>query len=169
MSDREQFESQLTGIDSHPILDKIYSKGYWRVSIRPVAFNLKRIKAITELRAILESCVVSFTQRHYPHFLGANDTIGQDFIQGVTDCRDHLEFYRFWQSGQFVHYMALREDYYALERRWLRPNMALHTLTEIYVFAECLTRRGILVPGVEIRAALHKLDGRTLYGPLIAG
>ena len=85
----------------HPILDKIHSTGYWRINIYPSVFNQSLISSLTEVREIIDSCVVSLRGWDYPDIERNNITNGQDWIECTSEFKElgHLEYWRFFQSG----------------------------------------------------------------------
>ena len=94
------------------LLDKIRSRGYWQVVIRPHEFDEQRIADIFALYPILERCSVQLRGWNYPHlhrsvqFHIDTDWIGQEF-----QWEHYLELWRFYQSGQFIHIAGIRSDW----------------------------------------------------------
>ena len=89
------------------LLGKIRYRGYWRVNIRPYSFVGKRITDHSELLHILQKTSVEFKGWGFPHIDGwrkpdeGPDWIGQEIS---WDCI--RELWRFYQSGQFIHYFG---------------------------------------------------------------
>ena len=94
------------------LLEKIRSRGYWRVIIRPYSFVEKRIADRSELLHILEKTSVGYKGWNFPHIDGWRGPdegpgwIGQEIS---WDCI--RELWRFYQSGQFAHYYGMPEDW----------------------------------------------------------
>jgi hypothetical protein len=67
-----------------------------------------------------------------------------------------------YQSAQFVHHFAMREEYEAASRepRGLDFVNTVFTFTEIFEFAARLATRGLLSPSCEIMVGLHDCEGR---------
>lgn len=148
------------------LLDKIHSKAYWRVVIRPAEFNAKRIPSLGRCKELVEASRVLLRGWDYPHL---NDIqAGQDWIEsGYAEQGSHSEYWRFYRSGQFVHHFAAVEEFDNLtrtrapERYMLVPNV-LYTVTEIFEFAARLARHGVLRPAAEVSIELRGMRNREL-------
>ena len=109
-----------------------------------------------------------------PHLNDKERDGGQDFIQSGIDWEEygHVELWRFYQSGQFVHHLAASEDYHQLPwsasdgtpERYLLHVSALYTITEIYEFAARLAAKDVLRPSGYISINLGNMAGRELAG-----
>jgi hypothetical protein len=77
------------------VLDKIRTRGYWRVVIRPGVFEQNHIPDDVDLFPIVEKNSVRLRGRDYPHIDYQNppprgaDWAGQEF-----DCQDEIEVWR---------------------------------------------------------------------------
>jgi len=163
------------------IIQKITKKGYWKVILRPVSFKEKRIPTLEDCKEIINSSKVSLRGWDYPH-IGGIDKIrvaGNDSIHLTCDWKEggHFEYWRFYQSGQFIHYFSMREDYRItkeeLERlqgefgtestRFLSVISALYSTTEIFEFASRLAMKNIFGSCVEVIIELGNVKDRTLF------
>lgn len=160
------------------LLKKIKSRGYWRVNFRPL--EDKRLK-LSDCRELIEKNSVELRGWDYPHFprREGEDTglePGENFYEGWIDWWNHSEFWRMYESGQFVHYCALREDWFendgwAVESyKKIKPGMVLNVigslnyqLTEIYEFLLRLTSAGVYDSGAQVFIALNNTKGRKLW------
>ena len=95
------------------ITDKIRSRGYWSVVIRPEVFIADRVK-YADLESVLEAATVRFrgwpvpfVDRREPPLRG-DDWIGQDIDARVVG---HVEAWRFFSSGQFDHLRPISADW----------------------------------------------------------
>ena len=130
------------------LLQKIRSRGYWRVIIRPYSFMENRIADRAELLHVLEKASVEFKGWGFPHIdAGRTPDEGPDWI-GQEICWDCIrELWRFYQSGQFIHYFGMPEDWdkaFGLLPQFegkvsLDPKVLLLQFTEIFEFASRLT------------------------------
>ena len=136
------------------VLNKIRSRGYWKVVFRPTTFVEKRIPNRSTLLSILEKNSVNLKGWDFPH-VDSNVEMekGPDWI-GQEISRDPvLELWRFYQSGQFVHYSGMPEDWRPGTNQWspsgdgvnrvmLDVASVVLQLTEIYEFAArlCFTQ-----------------------------
>lgn len=148
-------------------LQKIHEKGYWRVRIWPTEFHKNLISSLEQCRKTLRSSVVSLRGWDYPSFFDEEVAKGLDWVQGGADFAPYVEFWRFYQSGQFVHHFAMREDYedppqrVGSEQKFLDVSLALFRATEIFEFATRLASH-IPVPRVDISIELVGTYGRVL-------
>jgi hypothetical protein len=162
------------------LVDKIKQKGYWRIKIRPTEYDEKRIKTIEECINIIKTCVVTLRGWDYPHIDRTGIRMsGNDSIESLCDWPEggHYEYWRFYQSGQFVHYFSMREDYAIDEERlkkiqkdrhtksekYLDILSALYSVTEIYQFAKNLVAKNIMGEEIEVIVELGGAEGRELF------
>ncbi len=88
----------------------VKKRPHWRVVIRPDTFNEERISTLKECWDLVSSCRVTLRGWDYPHIQRNVQKNGVDWISSWHDGRDHLEYWRFYQSGQFVHLFSFWED-----------------------------------------------------------
>ena len=94
------------------LLEKIRSRGYWKVVIRPHTFVEKRVANRSELLHILQKASVGMKGWNFPHIDGwGKPDEGPDWIAQEISWDYILELWRFYQSGQFVHYFGMPEDW----------------------------------------------------------
>jgi len=156
------------------ILDKIRTRGYWRVVIRPTTFEEKHIPHYSDLFSIVEKNSVRLRGWDYPHIdyqsapLRGGDWVGQEF-----DCQDEIEVWRFYTSGQFVHFFTIWGDWRDHSTHWpdepgWKPGRFIYYVPTVYSFVEifefaarlALSPAGAASMSVEIQ--LHGLQGRQL-------
>ena len=104
-------------MNTETLLNKIKSRGYWMVEIRPTKFDKLRIPTLSKAQEIIQSCIVTLRGWDYPH-LSHRDTErtqGVNWVASWADFMGHLEYWRFYQSTQFLHLFSIRE---ATEERW---------------------------------------------------
>ena len=154
------------------ILKQIRSRGFWEVKIQPVEFREDRIPTLTKCKDIVREAVVHITGWQYPYYgPGEQPQLFQEFIQQTCDWKFFLELWRYYRSGQFIHFFAVREDWPELspsgtrasetgEVLWIEP--AVYSLTEIYEFASRLAARGLLGDDCQISISLHGMKSRSL-------
>ena len=93
------------------ILEKIRSRGYWKVIIRPAAFVEKRVAYLSALLPIMERTSVDFKGWSFPHVESRNLDEGPDWIGQELSWDSINELWRFYQSGQFVYYSSMLSDW----------------------------------------------------------
>lgn len=145
------------------LLEKIHSKGYWRVNIRPTAFEKERIGSLSKCREIVETCQVQLRGWYYPHIDKNGPTNGLDWIESTTDSMGNIECWRFYQSAQFVHHLAVQEDYeLQAPPNYLSILNSLYLVTEVFEFAARLASKEVLSPAATISMGLFGAMERQL-------
>ena len=156
--------------------DKINSRGYWRVVIRPQPFIEKRIPQITELYPILQNTSVNLRGWDFPHLDPHIQThVDMDWIGQESDWEHFLEIWRFYQSGQFIDITGMDEDWYdqrhsipAVLGDWkpgsiLGIGTTLFRFTEIFEFAARLAMTQAGDDNIRIEITVRNLKGRKLW------
>ena len=163
------------------LLNKIKSRGYWKVNFTPLKFNESIVPERPQLIDIVEKSRVKLRGWDYPHLShwetpqSREAVIRKDYIEGGCDWEAMIELWRFYQSGQFIHLFAIREDWFAEDTWVTRPDLknlksgdaleivsAIYTATEIFEFAHRLTKLGIYDEGIKISIQLVNTKGRAL-------
>jgi hypothetical protein len=126
------------------ILQKIKLRGYWEVIIRPTEFIDNRIESLSKCKEVVRELSVRLRGWDYPHFDNNNPpTSGIDYVEQSVDWQHKVELWRFYQSGQFLHYFGMWEDWQDQSTIWgsrltnkpgeiLSIISAVYSLTEIY-------------------------------------
>lgn len=93
------------------ILDKIKSKGYWEITIRPLKFANRF--SLLEAKSLLEKACVHYYGWTVPIVTSnsAQCFFGQNFVEGVFDNYGVIEVWRLYTSGQLVYYRGFIEDW----------------------------------------------------------
>jgi hypothetical protein len=124
------------------VLDKIRTRGYWRVVIRPTTFEENHIPDYSNLFPIIEKNSVRLRGWDYPHIdyqsppLRGADWVGQEFSR-----QDELEVWRLYTSGQFVHFFTIWGDWrnrstvWPAEPGW-KPGRYIYYTPTVYSFVE---------------------------------
>ena len=90
------------------VLDKIRTRGYWRVVIRPATFEENHITNYAELFPIVERKSVRLRGWDYPHVDYQSPPLrGAKWVGQEYECQDEIEVWRFYMSGQFIHFFAI--------------------------------------------------------------
>ena len=157
-------------------LDKIHSTGYWRINIRPTVYESDRIPSLSKLRETIEACKVTLRGWDFPHLDHQETVNGDNWIESGAEFGDIIEYWRFYQSGQFIHHSAMSEDYVIekIERtvfslgksptnRYLNILDTLFTLTEVFEFVARLYAKGIYAEPVHLSIKLVRTNGRLLF------
>ena len=165
------------------VINTIKSKGYWRISFEPLVYQEQKL-SLSECKELVEKNSIHLRGWDYPHIprrIG-DDTaleVGNNYWQGWLDWQgeSHKEFWRMYQSSQFIHYLALREDWldeFKLKSMWSNEDENFQTgqalgvisttyqITEIFEFLARLVTSGLYAEGVSVSIYLHNTQGRRL-------
>lgn len=152
------------------LLEKIKSVGFLRVVIRPAV--IPESLTVTTAREIVKNASVSLRGWDFPHIAPRNDEHGghekySEYAHEWCDWYNHVEFWRMYKSGQFLHYKSLRED---LSKEGNVPNEPvlavgsfIYSITEVTEFAHRLRAAGLYKEGATIQISLGNSRGRRLW------
>lgn len=161
-------------------IEKIRSSAYWRVNIRPTTFKKDRIGSLSKVRQLVEQCSVKLRGWDYPHIDLEETKNEDDWVQSGIDWMGFIEYWRFYQSAQFIHYFSVYEDYQKVKERarstlikglstseepsgYIDILSTLYRITEIYEFAMRLAQKNILDSGVYISIQLCRIKNYRLF------
>ena len=154
-------------MSAEDLVKKIQSVAYWRVVIRPTEYDAKRILSLSRCKELMEKSQVVLRGWDYPHVERIQS--GESWVEDRYDWEGrHLEYWRFYQSGQFVHHFSCPEEFSPLTNRAPAPDRYLsvenvvYTLTEILEFASRMAKHDVLTPSVEISIQLRGMMNREL-------
>ena len=165
------------------IKNEIMRHGYWEIRLIPEEYPQK-LFSFEKLRDVLETCQVRYRGWYYPHISYGNRSgkyyNADNYVQSWVRYMYFAEIFRFYTSGQFVHYTGMYEDrkndddVTSLTRRnsgiktseseqsFLEPVGSLFLLTEIFLFAAKLAKKGIFGKRIHITIKLHNQKDRVL-------
>lgn len=173
-TDSDIFDKQLEGFltSKDDTKEKLKSRGYWRIVIRPSKFMEKRIHSLKNCVDIIRDNNVLLRGWDYPHYDSKDTTPGDNYIDQsfCWEERGHIEAWRYYQSGQFVHYLAIWEDWNegidnprnTAYTRVLSIISTIYLLTEIFEFASRLGTKRYLGDSCDITITLHDTKDRIL-------
>jgi hypothetical protein len=161
------------------LIEKIKLHGHWKITIRPNIYSDFLIPSLEEAKEIIESNKLSLRGWDYPHVDPAGIKVsGDNSIHSMCDWVEgyKFEYWRFYQTGQFVHYFSMREDgrlnsekivefqqeYGTEANKFLDIISTIYTVTEIFEFASKIFSALEQVSSVEIIVELHDVNNRTL-------
>lgn len=157
------------------LLDKIQSRGYWRVIIRSKNFVEKRVQNISALYPIVQKASVELRGWDFPHIdPHTNPHIDIDWVGQESEWQQYLEVWRFYQSGQFIDIAGIPEDWRDQSNLWpasqdwksgalLGIGDALFRFTEIFEFAARLALTEAGDERMHIEITVHGLHDRKLW------
>jgi hypothetical protein len=155
------------------LTDKIRSRGFWEVVIRPSAYQEGRVP-YADLDEIVEAAVVRLRGWPVPYIdpreqpIRADNWVGQDVDALAVG---HYEAWRFYTSGQFLHLRAVGADWRHEARIAPAPEPEenvievweiLFYLTEVFELAARLALSAAGDDTMLVEVGLHGLAGRGL-------
>ena len=156
-------------------LEKLKSRGYWHVIIRPADFSERRLSQVIDAQPLVEHCAVNVRGWPFP-YVDPEDPPGivGDFIEQSIDWSEIVEYWRMYQSAQFIYYGGLRNDWTDRSvlrvppRDWephklLSVGDSIYTITEFFEFAARLSSSLEAVDTMHIEIHLHHVKGRRLW------
>ena len=164
-------------------------RGYphWRVLIRPAVYNEENLESLGKCWQVIEQNRVRLRGWSYPH-LSSRETErenGSNWVASWSDFMGHLEYWRLYQSAQFVHLFSVRE---ATEAAWRAKLLSvtkshlslskdmdwnsvpgfihitnfIYSMTEIFEFAARMAQVGSFGDQFEIAVQLDGIKGFVL-------
>lgn len=147
------------------VLNKIKSRGFWEVVIRPVDFCKDKITELQTLKHIITQKSVSSFVRSFPHISTEMEIQnGLDWVEQWGDWGNEFEAWRFYKSGQFVYYGSMRDDWWDRGRpnqKW-EPGAYLtvgETISQYTVIFEFAARLALTEAGSETMIVSIVLNG----------
>jgi len=166
------------------LIKKIQSRGgYWKIIIRPTTYKKDLIPSLDKCKEIIEQSRVSLRGWDYPHIDPSGIKIaGDNSVHSFCDWEEGpmFEYWRFYQTGQFVHYFSMREDSRISEEKrneirqefgsranninkFLSILSTIYSITEIFEFASRLVSKFDNSDSFEIIIELHDVKNRMLF------
>ncbi len=153
--------------------EKIKSKGYWRVIIRPATYSKERVANILELFPLVQRLSIQIRGWDFPHIdINTNPKLGTHSVGQEVDWSGIVERWQLYQSGQFIYMGAFLSDwgFYRRPVSFADQNDGPFLLVEDCVaryseFMEFSSRLALSPAGdqrVFIEIGAHNLSGRQL-------
>jgi len=167
----------LSQIIQDSVLEKVKSRGYWRIELRPTTFKEDQF-TVAQCRHLIEDNQVRLRGWYFPHISRQHGDFfnAENHVVGFVDWYEHYEVFKLFQSGQFVYYLNFWEDWInyppygydvKLPNGRTRPNvketiMTLYTVTEIFLFASRLASSEFRDKTMHVSIELHDCENRGL-------
>lgn len=160
------------------VIDKIKTKGYWEIEIRPTKFVENKLDRVS-CQSLVRECQVRLRGWPYPYVGNKIEEfyLGQNCVVGLINENNYVEMWKMFQSGQFKHYLPFWEDWNQSiswytgfstnfdkqkSRKIKGVIMTLCTITEVFKFASNLAEKGIFDENVRISLTLNDTFARSL-------
>ena len=162
-------------MNTKSILDKIHSRGYWKVIIKPKTFVNDRISDISSLFPLIDKANVRMRGWDFPHIDPRDPPIiGIDWIEEQVDWLHAKSCWRFYQSGLFIYESGIGYDWRDESSFWppdegWKPGKFIgvgdivHTFTEIMEFASRLVLTEAGDEEMHFNIELSNIQDRMLY------
>ena len=167
---------------------------HWRVNLRPETYYPELIPSLEKCYQLIEQTKLSLRGWDYPHVSGRNNERGRgsNWVSSWSEFRGRNEYWRLYQSGQFLHLFSIEE---ATHPNWRNELQAiskshlgwgylkdydwsavpgfisirnfLYTVTEIFEFAARLCEKEIYKETVTISIELKKIKGFVLAAEML--
>ncbi len=166
------------------LIDKIKQNGYWKIVIRPAEFIENRISSREECKRLIEENQIRLRGWYYPHIDGNKGIVfsGNDNVSSSCNWEEGgtFEYWKFYQNGQFIHYLGMIEDYRLSDKdkratadsvrltnvdspTFLSIINVLYLVTEAFYFAAKLAKKDMLGEDAQIEIELGNVYKRTLF------
>ena len=156
---------------------------HWRVNFRPGDYQQELIPSLAQSLKWVEANVVRLRGWDYPHVSNRDSEriFGTNWAGSWSDFAHRREYWRMYQSGQFIHVFTTREsvpEYHqqlaSVTRDHLRhlkdvnwdkiPGFinimnSLYTLTEIFEFSARLCQAGLYKGSITVSVELKRVEG----------
>ena len=98
-------------MNTDPLPVPVLEGPHWRVNLRPSEYLPELIPTLSQCFEIIQQTKVHLRGWDYPHLSTRNTerASGSNWIASWTPFMNHNEYWRFYQSGQFLHLFSVRE------------------------------------------------------------
>jgi len=156
---------------------------HWRVTFRPTTYDENRVATLSNCLDTVSKNQVRLRGWDFPYLPPRRDEMGYGarYIAGWSRFGGHVEYWRFYQSTQFLYLGAVREvaesgwaDKLRQQQHFLnKPDVSsvpgflsitnfVYTVTEIFEFAARLSQASVYVEPLEVSIRLSGIRGFTL-------
>lgn len=164
---------------------------HWRINFRPNKFEEDFIPSLSKCYGIIEKNKLSLRGWDYP-YLSSRDTErgqGNNWVASWSEFMGHCEYWRFYQSGQFLHLFSVREVTAGGWKDELQSDLKSHlsrlddidwktipgffsfinfiySVTEIFEFAARLCQSQVYTGTLTIKIDIKDIKGFALSAPV---
>ena len=170
----------LTPVQKLPV--PVLELPHWRVNYRPSTYVADKVRTLDACWEILQKTAVSLRRWSFPYTptRDSERDYGDTWIAGWSNDSRHVEYWRFYQSTQFLYLGNLREatdPRYMSEIRsamglhadtpsdlesapgFMSLTNSIHTITEFFEFAARLAQAGVYVDPITIDISIKGIAG----------
>lgn len=146
--------------------------GHWRFVVRPTIYRENKL-SLSEAKNLIRKSQVRLRGWPLPYISDDSLTSHNGYVQHYSDSSiffRRLEFFRLYQSGQFIFMTNLREDSPEVKekvklagKKGLDLTNAVYTITEFFEFTRRMANEGIYGPELEMEIWLCGALDRQVY------
>lgn len=109
------------------LINNIKNGPHWRISFQPNEYEEKAINSLSKCMEIIEKNQIRLRGWPYPYISPSDKgrENGTNWVSSWAD-RVQLEYWRFYQSTQFIHLFSLSEENHEFKEK-LESNLKFHT------------------------------------------
>jgi len=180
-----KYDAELPTIESLPVPVKDFP--FWQLVVRPEAYVPDLIPSLSECLKLVEKARVRLRGWDFPHLSNKEmeRTQGSHWVGSSVHVMGNIEYWRLFQSGQFIHFAALREASESGWRRKLHEQTMSHlrhyqdinwdsipgyvcltnlvyTVTEHFEFAARVCQAGVYQGNLDVTLELRRAKGYLL-------
>jgi len=163
------------------VIKKIKTRGYWKLAIEPIKPINNFFDHPTDVVKTIEQNKIGLRGWSYPHLPRENSDneevcIKSDRVDALIDYNHLIESWTFFQSGQFIHLLGLREDWLKesdwFERdsylRKIEPMSILNftgatlTLAEMFKFVTNISKLKKYEGKIKLNISLNNINNRKI-------
>lgn len=161
------------------VIREIKSQGHFRIQIHPLEYRPKRLPIKrSEVLAQVSELAIRSRGWDYPHVSRELDDIdeGENYLGCRTRFGHHIEYWRIFESAQFVHLTSFWENDPEVARqmtqqslgpkvdgmKWVNLLYLVGTVTEVFRFASRMALKDLLGKDASIEITLNGTKDRYL-------
>lgn len=163
--------------EAKSIMEKIKTRGYWEVDLRPDEPSKARFESISDCMKKVRESVVLLRGWDYPHFSSRDPPYPmQGRIESLVDFGATKEYWTMFLNGHFFHLFTCKEDWLGEDVTIFGPSkyanttpgtvlgflMTLYSVTEIFEFAMRLAQKDAFGRRIRMKISLIGMDGRRI-------
>lgn len=156
------------------LVNQIKSRGYWSLRIRPTEYVEHKVPR-TELFTTVQKSSVRLRGWDFPAVDSSGIEHNDSFIASSTEWDAYREYWRMYESGQFVFLWGLYSDWADVQKHDSSPSSSgqtldvvdvVYTATEMFEFAHRLSISEAGSSEIQIDIELHGISGRKLHADM---
>ncbi|MGE3062904.1 MAG: hypothetical protein AB7T10_04655 [bacterium] len=162
------------------ILEEIKKGPYWQFRFYPAEIKNSEknvIPSLKELNELIETSQVRLRGWYFPHINHEKFKPKENYYEIDTKYLETKEFWRFYQSGQFIMFTSIYEDVLVKQKRipyWPPFNsnnpkgyveflISIYLITEFYLFTKRILDKVPQIQELNIELSINNIEGYELF------